>query len=294
VLLCAALTGILYLQRYWRRLDAAGMAAYAPAGAKAVAFIDVAALRKAGVLELIAGSRAVEESEYQRFVRETQFDYRTDLDAVLLAFLDGENYYLAAGRIRWSPLRDYISQTGGACWNAFCTTQSAQPGRFLSFLPLRRDLLAVALSRNRFAAQHLAQAPRFKPQQALPPDPVWVWLSEEALRSPEVYPPGTQLFIKALQGSGGVTLALGADGTRFRARMLVTCRSDRDAEILVAQFERITDVLRKMLSSSGLQPNPRDLSGVLTAGVFQRKGAEVSGEWPMERAFLEALSGGSY
>lgn len=270
------------------------MAAYAPAGARAVAFIDVAALRKAGVLELLAGSKAVEESEYQRFVRETQFDYRTDLDAILLVFLDGENYYLAAGRIRWSPLRDYISQTGGACWNAFCTTQSAQPGQFVSFLPIRRDLLAVALSRNRMAAQSLAQGPRFKPRQALPPDPVWVWLSDAALKSPEAYPPGTQLFIKALQGSGGVTFAVGADGTRFRARMRVSCRSEREADILVAQFERITDVLRKILAGSGFQPNPRDLSGVLAAGVFERKGTEVSGEWPIERAFLETLSGGTF
>jgi hypothetical protein len=40
-------------------------------------------------------------------------------------------------------------------------------------------------------------------------------------------------------------------------------------------------------------PNPRDLSGVLVAGKFERLGARVLGRWPLARAFLEKLASGS-
>jgi hypothetical protein len=51
-------------------------------------------------------------------------------------------------------------------------------------------------------------------------------------------------------------------------------------------------VLRKLISRTGGQPNPADLSGVLTQGSFRREGRRVIGRWPIERALLESLAGG--
>ena len=41
-----------------------------------------------------------------------------------------------------------------------------------------------------------------------------------------------------------------------------------------------------------MTPNPRDLSGVLVAGKFQQQNALVTGTWPLERGFVEALAAG--
>ncbi len=286
----AAGAGIFY---YWysKPPGAAALAALAPASSRVAVHIDVGALRRAGLLDMLAGARAIEDSEYARFVRQTQFDYRRDLDAVLLTFGAEENFYFASGRFRWKAIRDYVTSGGGACEAEFCYTAASQPGRYLSLKLMRRNLLAMAVSADRRAVLRLPE-PGAVRRASTPPDPVWIELYPTAFQHPEAFPTGTQLFARALQNSEGVTLGFDRDGARFRARLKASCASEADAKVLEAQFERITGVLRKLIASRGEQPNPRDLSGVLTAGTFRREGREVIGEWPIERPFLEALSGG--
>ena len=52
-----------------------------PADRATLVYIDTDALRKSGLLDLLAGSKAAEEADYRKFVEQTGFDYRTDLDA---------------------------------------------------------------------------------------------------------------------------------------------------------------------------------------------------------------------
>jgi hypothetical protein len=42
------------------------------------------------------------------------------------------------------------------------------------------------------------------------------------------------------------------------------------------------------------QPDPADLSAVLVAGSFRRDDRRVYGQWPIARAFVDAVTGGSY
>ena len=149
----------------------------------------------------------------------------------------------------------------------------------------------MAVSADRRAVLRLAE-PAGARRAPAPPDPVWVELYPTAFQHPEAFPTGTQLFAKALQNSEGVTIGFDRDGARFRARLKAACAGESEAKTLEAQLERITSVLRKMIAARGEKPNPRDLSGVLTAGIFRREGREVIGEWPIERPFLEALSEG--
>ena len=61
-------------------------------------YIDTGLLRQSGLLELVAGSKAVEEPDYRKFVDQTGFDYRRDLDAVAAAFVDNHVQFLKWGR----------------------------------------------------------------------------------------------------------------------------------------------------------------------------------------------------
>jgi hypothetical protein len=71
----------------------------------------------------------------------------------------------------------------------------------------------------------------------------------------------------------------------------VTCRTQEDAAVLKAQMESITALLKKFLRLEKQQPNTADLSGILTAGSFERSGTHVKARWPVPKAFVDALTG---
>jgi hypothetical protein len=48
-------------------------------------------------------------------------------------------------------------------------------------------------------------------------------------------------------------------------------------------------MLRDMIAREHQSPNPHDLSGVLTSGVFNHVGTRVLGTWPIERSFVQGL-----
>src|SRR5580658_5773771 len=135
---------------------ASSLVSYLPADNASVVYIDVDAMRRSGILNLVAGSKAVEEPDYQQFVNETKFDYRQDLDAIAAAFKDGKVYFALRGRFHWRNLNDYAARQGGSCHGEFCVVAGSQPNRRISFYPLRHDVLAMAISPDDFAAYQVA------------------------------------------------------------------------------------------------------------------------------------------
>jgi hypothetical protein len=131
VVVCVAAAGAALLVYRWRRPLAGPSAGSAPSilsqlpqGAPAVAYIDVAALRRlhdsplASILGL-AGENPAHDRDYQEFVRETGFDYTRDLDRVAIAFWPaamqgGENRALAVadGRFDHDKIKAYALRTG--------------------------------------------------------------------------------------------------------------------------------------------------------------------------------------
>jgi hypothetical protein len=87
-------------------------------------------------------------------------------------------------------------------------------------------------------------------------------------------------------------LSLGPREQQFEARLSVTCRSAADAIALAGQLQHATSLLRDTIARENQKPNPTDLSGVLTAGVFEQAGRRVVGHWPLPPVFLESLTGG--
>jgi hypothetical protein len=291
--LCAGLVAVGFYFRGRSSYTTAELVAGLPEGKGATLFVDVEALRRSGVLDLLAGSRVAEEPDYRKFVEESGFDYREDLDAVLASFQGDSVYLLVRGRFDFNSLKRYTERQGGNCYNGFCRMPASRQDRHISFRPLKRDLLAMAVSTDSFAAWQVVYPKPGKNAADVPSQPVWVALPNSALRDEATLPPGTRLFAKALEEAEKVTLALGWQDGRFEAELRAACKTSSDAVVLHRQLEGITKVMRDYISRSNRTPNPRDLSGVLTAGRFEQQDRHVLGRWPIDRALLETISGGT-
>lgn len=279
-----------YFAPSYRGRSAAELIPYLPPADAAVMYVDVAALRVSGVLDMLAGSQLAEEPEYQAFVRDTGFDYRKDLNTVLLSFQEKGTFLVLSGRFDWKAIHNYVSRQGGTCVNGLCRVSGSTPQRRISFYKLKRDLMAMAVSSDEFAASLITHHERV-PQFETPSEPVWVSVPASAIRK-EGLPAGTRTFASALEGAERFSLALGSNGERFEILLRVTCRNAEEASALRDQLEKATTVLRNFIARENQKPNPNDLSGVLTAGVFSQEDRRVLGRWPMERSFLQSVTGG--
>lgn len=256
-------------------------------------YIDVDALRRSGILELIAGSRATEELEYRQFVADTRFDYRRDLDRVAASFARDEIYLVLQGRFDWKALIKYARGRGGRCRFSFCDMPSSRPDRSISFFPLSTSTLAMAVSADLNAASAVSMPRPPVATPVPPPQPVWVSFPSTALRNRQDLPAGARNFVAALAAAEKVNFSIGPHDDRLDLQMDAICSSAEIATTIANQLEGLTDVFRKLLARESATPNPRDLSGLLAGGMFRHEDRRVYGSWPMQRAFLEALAGGS-
>lgn len=268
------------------------MASYLPLGDGALVYIDVDAMRRSGMLDLIAGKKATAEVEYQSFVDETRFDYRDDLDTVAALFKEGQVFMTLRGRFNWKSLMAYVNNHGGACQNGFCTIAGSQPDRRISFYPIRSNLMAMAVSRDGWAAYQIsrkwARLPIDPPKQ-----PAWALLTGSALQSINGLPAGTKSFVTALANANQMLFTIGQKDDRMELSVDVKCQTQEQASVVVHELEAATATLKSFLAREHLEANPGDMSGVLVSGAFRRDNREVFGSWPVQRAFIEALAGGA-
>ncbi len=257
-----------------------------------VLYVDFDALRRGGILQLANRAKVTEEPDYQAFVSSTGFDYKSDLDAAAAAFRPDGDFFTVRGRFDWKKLQAYAQSQGGSCYNDLCRLPGSTPNRQISFLRLEAGVMALAVSPDAMAASRLSGKATPQPAQNLPRQPLWLSVPSAALRRLEGLPGGTRLLAKAMEDSENILLSAGPQGTQYEARVEVTCRNDQDAAALGAQLERITSLLRDAIAREKRQPDPNDLSGVLTGGVFEHTGRRVMGRWPIASGFLETLAGG--
>ena len=293
VLLCAAAVGWgrWYLES--RSYNAARLLSALPAERATLLYLDAGALRKDGILDLIAGSKAAEEPEYQAFVKQTGFDYRTDLDAVAASFAPGGVYFTVRGRFHWKQLNAYAESQGGQCHDAVCSMAGSTPDRKISFYPLQSNVLAMAVAAQPQAVTSVGAATdRSQAAPALATGPVWMSVPPPVFESWDAFPGGTGSFFSPLARAAKVTFAAGPKGNGIELRLEVTCGTPEMAADLAHKLSNTTDLLKKMLRREHPRPNPRDLSEVLVAGSFEQKQTQVIGTWPIERGFVEALANG--
>lgn len=291
VLLCVTAVGVVRWIRAPRPYYAPQLLAALPAERATLLYIDTGLLRTSGVLELLAGSKASEEADYRKFVDQTGFDYRRDLDAVAAAFVNGGVYFTLRGRFQWKQLASYAEAQGGECRYTVCTMPGSTPQRNISFYPLRSDVLALAASTQPRAVLDINPG-KSKYSFASPSEPVWMSFPPSLFGSLDTFPAGARSFLSPLAATRRVIFAAGPKGDRLELRLEVTCDSPAAAEELAKQLSGTTDLLKKMIQRDHMTPNPRDLSGVLVAGMFEQREAQVIGSWPIERGFVESLAAG--
>jgi hypothetical protein len=269
------------------------MAAYLPAQEGVILAVDFASLRQSGVLAAVSGPGVAQEPEYQFFIQQTGFDYQADLDYALAWFRKGTFCALLRGRFDWPKLRAYAVARSGVCRNSFCRLEGSTSERRISFFPLGKGVIALAVGPDEWAATDLMNQKPSRRGTKIPSQPVWLMVPGSALRDEDRLPAGMRLFAKAMEGAERVTLSLAAAEGRMAVELDAACRSRRDAATMAYQLDGLTERLKEMIAQEHGTPNPHDLSGVLTAGVFNTVDQRVLGRWPINPEFLQSILGDS-
>jgi len=290
VAITAMLWGIDYYRHRFVRSDR-DLFRLLPPGDATVFYLNVAALRHAGLLRLLTGAKTAEEADYRSFVRETHFDYERDVDAIAGAVANQQAFFAIRGRFDWSRLRQYAAAHGGDCRGSLCETPATHAGRWLSFQAIQPDVMALALSQQRGAAQTVrpsAQAFR----GAIPDRPVWARVSQSVLKNPAGLPLPLRIFAISLQFANPVMLSLSpADehGEEFKLELDAQCANAAMAETVRNQLDLNTKLLKLELAREHVRPNAADLTGLLTAGAFQVVERRVIATWPVRKELLQSL-----
>lgn len=263
-----------------------------PRSGATVVYLDVDALRKSGYLDLIAGSKPVEEPDYRKFVESTGFDYRRDLQRVAGSFSSSGAFFALSGTFNWKRLEAYAKSQNGACKDGVCRTASSQPGRWISFYMLRSRTLGIAFSGNEFAALDIVPHKQAGLTATNPTAPVWALVPAATLTEAPL-PAGTRSFTSPLASAESIVFTLGPKNQGLEMNVDVTCVSASAASDLLVKLEGATNMLRKLIEREHLKPNPDDLSGLLTSGEFRRDDRKVLGAWPIRRAFVESIAAGA-
>lgn len=293
MLVATGAVGSVYLWRIRSVSSVARLAARLPQGDLAVAHIDLRALRRAGLLHLLARPDGQQEAEYLEFVRETGFDYARDLDTVLAAFGGEETFALLVGRFDWGRLIAFVNGRGGDCYNGFCRIRSGRPHRWISFFAVAPSIMGLAVSRDSWAASVLLEERDPAPLGDPPAQPVWLTFSGGALTRASWLPAGTRAFVSPVADAARVTVAVGASASGYEAVLEVECRTPEEAARIARQLTEVTEALNRLIRLEKKEPNRRDLSGVLTAGVFTSRQTRVEGRWPVPAEFIQALAEGA-
>jgi hypothetical protein len=252
--------------------------------------IDIAGLRRTG---LLAESKIALEPDYKQFLEGTGFDYKRDLDSVVASFSHSGNFFIARGRFNWTKLRDYAVREGGSCYQDLCRVQGSRPDRHISFLPLRYDAIALAVSTDDLAAARLTKTGQ--PVTApLPTAPIWMSVPGAELRRQNSLPPGMHLMLSALTGADRIVITLGPGAMGIEAHLEATCRTQDDARMLASRLRSTTALLKEALARDKKAVNDEDaeVGTLLTAGSFEQTDRRVNGRWPVRKSLLDALTAG--
>ncbi len=247
--------------------------------------IDVKALRLSGIINKIT-AKSPEEPDYLQFVKETGFNYKTDLDLVLASYTANETLAFLTGRFEWHAIQQYAAKHGGACKDGICRMPASTPGRHLSFTKIASSLLAFSSSTDSEAVTKLTRSSSAPP--SLPPShPIWFLIPSTLLKDAAL-PGAAQMLATALAGTGEILIAIGAANSKYEARLETSTQTPEQAAQIVRELQAATTVLKRTMPAS---PDAQTLSGILSAGAFTSDNAKLTGVWPIEPAFFDALSG---
>jgi hypothetical protein len=258
-------------------------------------FADVRACRDAGLLAKLAGSKPVEEPDYERFVTETSFDYQKDVDAIAAAALPTQTFAVIRGRFDWKRLSKYATHHGGSCHNRYCQLPASKQNQWISFFPLRTEVMAIAVSPDPAAAYMLLPR-RDTPEVQSPAYSVWISLPRRVFENSSSLPLGSQMLASAMSGASEVVLGLegassgpGSGSPKLNLRLDARCDSAAQAEQVENRLKDITQMVNSLATRGHRGTNSSELSSLLGSGTFSRAGEVVKGTWPVRQELLNSL-----
>lgn len=294
VVLAAAIAAIAFsVDAYRHRFvrSNADMVALLPQGDWTTFFADFALLRRAGILQVLGSTKSSEDAEYRAFVRETEFDYQQDIQALAGATDGSQLFFIVRGSFAWNRLRQYAGGHGGGCGDEVCSLPTSRPGRWASFLPIQSNVIGLAVSTDRNAAYQLSPR-RDKAHPFVPMQPVWVNVSHRLLEHPESLPPMARIFAISLAPADRVVFSMASNGNTdapYTLQLDAECATSARANVVVGQLQMQTTLLRGELVREQVPVNPADLTGLLATGAFLQQGNRAVGKWPIYRQLLTSL-----
>ena len=290
---CALAFASIYWWNSRRTADVASLFRRLPSERALVAGLNVKALRDAGILDSLAGSRSLEELDYREFIEQTGFDYREDLDYIAAAIDSEHKYFLLRGRFDWALMKRFSAAKGAQCANLFCAIKGTDPGKNVSYFPLAQDVLALAQGFAPKAAYSLMTERGAEMEWSIPDYALWASVPGPLLSANRNLPDGMKAFASTLSSADRVTVGLASAAEGFEARMDAECPNGNAANELGERLRTLTGLLQKMIARGGQQPKPGELGGVLAAGKFEASGRTVKARWPIPREFLDSLVSGT-
>jgi hypothetical protein len=287
ILICFGVVGGLRWYRNSKSYDAKGLFAMLPTDHATLFYADTELLRKAKVLDLVAGSKAAEEPDYQRFVEQTGFDYKSDLDAVAAAFRGKDSYFALRGHFQWKRLEEYARLQGGSCQYTVCSMPGSSPERNISFYPVTRTVLALAVSKETHAVSAISdRGPR--PLQ-IPAEPVWISAPAEVLKETPVIPVAVKALLSPIAKADNLVVAIGLQGEQFQLRVEVSCRTSEVAAGMSRDLSSALQLIAQIAQQSSPTDDSSGLGPTLLSGTFQQHENHVTGTWPIQRRLMENI-----
>lgn len=277
----------------WLRLGGIGAGAtwkHLPARDAAVGSVDVNAIRDAGLVG--SGGSALREPEYEDFIRRSGFNWEKDMDRVTWSFTPTAKFFLVDGRFDWPRLEAFVKTEGGECRDGFCTVRGSQPGREISFFALRPEVMALAVSADRYAADQMRQTHDTEgshPLASPPRAPLWVHFSKFTLETAEPESPGMRGFARILRETEEALVVLEPAENTFRLRLEARCASPEKAQSLAKDLTNLTALLNRLLGMEKVKPGESDFASVLAGGTFIAAETQLQGTWPISKSFLSGL-----
>ncbi len=168
-------------------------------------------------------ARRLEDAEYRRFVEATGFEYRRDLDAVILrGEKTGGGGLPCEARLDENRLRQYFLAHGGRCFGGLCSMQGSLPERQISWVRPGAGDGGIAVSPDPLAAAVFTdEARKHLSAEWRPPDaPLWLYVPAPCWKRPKEPRRGWPWRWPACanrSGSSGVRRASGEESS-------LTCR----------------------------------------------------------------------
>ncbi len=283
IIIAAAFFGISFYRHRFVRHNA-DVVRLLPPGDLTIVYADIGLLRRAGLLGLLANIKLAPDREYAGFIHQTGFDYTRDLDAIVIATDTTQSFLIGRGRYQWDKLREFALSHQGSCEADSCQVPATTPGRWVNFLTVQPDVLAVAVSPSQTAADNL-RPPGRRLQEQIPNAPVWAKLSHALLTTPAGLPLSVQIFAIALQSAESVTLSADPSSVHLKAHFANTAA----AATARTQLQIETRTLTAALTRNNEKIDRATAAGLLTAGAFQVAGTDCVGEWPIYPELIRAL-----